>query len=682
MINSTTNDFTNQALGLLDEFMLMLLNEESGYFYQIPARKMNCAIIGAALAELSLLSRIDTDMESLIVLDSAETKSPSLNLILKEIVDEPANHNAQYWIEKLIHHAETITDLTLDNLVDLGMLEYHEGDFWSLAAGKSYSTTDSDSTATDSGSNDETAGQFIRNRIGKDIFSDDIPHPRDIIIVCLVKTCDIFPFMFNLDEKAEERIKLICQMDLIGRSIADAVEQNINNPLFAKSLLSKKIPRVALRRLFNKNARAGNLPALLANLAKEYGPVFEIALPFSKPRIFVAGPEVNRWVHRHGRKHLTSRNYFASYEKVYGATGALPSLDGTDHFRLRKSMSSAYSRKRLEDRLDTVYRKAREYMADWEVGKNYAARDLCRGMINAQTSPLFMSVDLRDILDDIIAFEERALNTHLLSIMPKFMLKTPGMKRKARAMDELLDQVRSVHTSAQRAGCPRDLVDDLLSVHESDPILAPEANLKFTLSTTVLASMYLGDAFSFALYSMASQPALYDKIRSEADSLFSNGDPTGKDFTPASMDVTSRFIMESIRMYPIIPIVTRDVLNTCTIEGYEIPTGSKISIAQTAAHYMEEVFPDPFLFDIDRYLSPRNEHRSLGYAPYGLGPHTCLSIRSVALYMAINLMIIAHCFTLRVHPENYKLKIDPFPSMKPSKNLKFRIVEQHRELPM
>ncbi len=666
----------SQPLSLLDEFILMLLNEQSGYFYQIPDLKMNCSVVGAALAELSLLSRIDTDMESLLVLDSTETGNPCLDLILKEIVDEPAQHNAQYWIEKLIHHAETIADLTLKNLVDLGFLEHHDGDFWTVAPGKLYADANDDS---DNG----TIGQFIRTRIGKDIFSDDIPHPRDIIIICLIETCDVFPFMFKLDQKAEERIKLICRMDLIGRSIADAVEQNINNPLFARSHSGKKIPRVSLHRLLlNPHLRTGNLPALFADLAKQYGPVFEIAPPFSKPDIYLAGPEVNRWVNRHGRKHLISKEYFAPFEKVYGATGVLPGLDGPDHFRLRRAMSPMYSRQRVEEQIDMIYRKAREYMADWKVGESYSARDLCRQMINLQLSHLHTSVDSQDVFDDIVAFKERALSTHLLNILPKFMLKTPGMKRRAKAIDMLLERVKSAHTSAQRAGCPRDLVDDLLNIHESDPILVPETNMRFIMSAVLLAGMYLADAFSFCLYVMASQPELYDKIRSEADSLFSNGDPVGEDFTPASMDITNRLMNESLRMYPLIPLSMRHVVNTCVVEGYEIPTGSKVNIVQTATHYMEEAFPDPFSFDIDRYLPPRNEHRSPSYAPYGLGTHTCLGMRVVNLQMTINLMIIAHYFTLRVHPENYELRVSPFPSTKPSKKLKFHIAEQRRELPV
>ena len=39
----------------------MLLNEETGYFHQVHGWELNCAVIGAVLAELSLLSRIDTD---------------------------------------------------------------------------------------------------------------------------------------------------------------------------------------------------------------------------------------------------------------------------------------------------------------------------------------------------------------------------------------------------------------------------------------------------------------------------------------------------------------------------------------------------------------------------------------------------------------------------------------------
>ena len=208
----------------------------------------------------------------------------------------------------------------------------------------------------------------------------------------------------------------------------------------------------------------------------------------------------------------------------------------------------------------------------------------------------------------------------------------------------------------------------------------PESNLRFALSAPLIASVYLGDALSFALYAMASQPEFYARIQQEADALFDGGDPAREDFTEDSVDVTRRFIMESMRVYPIVPMSVRNVMNGCVVEDYEIPEGSRIFIAQAAAHYMDDVFPDSRTFDIDRYLPPRNEHLSPGYAPFGLGTHTCLGNRWMELQLAVDLLLLAHHFTIEVSPANYKLKIDPFPVLSP-KNLKFVISERRREFP-
>ena len=671
----TTSDVTtHHPLSLPEELVLMLLNEENGYFHQVPGWDLNCAVTGAVLAELSLRSRIDTDMESLFLLNRTETGDPCLDPILKEIAAEPVQRNAQYWIERLAHHAESIIDLTLDRLVELKILEHHDGDFWTL------SRTVSQAELFDN-SSEGTGVQFVRTRISKAIFNNEIPDPRDVIIICLIDTCDVFRFIFQLEERDEERIEFICNMDLIGRSIAAAVSHNLAGPLLRRSALTKKIPTVSLRKmLFNRHIRNGNIPALFTDLAQEYGSVFQIRPPFSKPMIFLAGVETNRWVHRRGRMYLRARDYFADFEKVYGAAGVLPALDGADHFRLRKSLSAAYSRKRLADQLDELYDRARKHMAQWKVGDSYPATPMSRQMINAQISPFMVGVESQDIIDDLLKFKERALSIHIMRIMPKFTLKTPGMRRRAKLIETLLERIQSVHTPAQRAGQHRNLVDDYLSLHASDPQFIPESNLRFAFTAALVASAYLGDAFSFALYAMASQPDIYAKIQAEADALFANGDPDDQDFTPSAIDVTHRFLMECLRLYPIVPMSIRNVMNSCVVEDYELPVGSRIVIAQTASHFMEDIFPDPFKFDIDRYLPPRNEHRSPGYAPYGLGTHTCLGSRWMELQLAVNVLMVAHYFRLKVSPENFKLRFNPIPSMKPSKKLKFHIAEQRRDL--
>ena len=186
-----------------------------------------------------------------------------------------------------------------------------------------------------------------------------------------------------------------------------------------------------------------------------------------------------------------------------------------------------------------------------------------------------------------------------------------------------IERVLQGHTSAQRADNPRNLRDDSLSLHASDPRFLPESDLLFAFSAALIASVYLGDAFSLMVYAMASRLDLYAKIQAETDALFANGDPEKEDFTPANIDVTHRF------------------------------------------------------------LPSRKKRDSLGPAPYELGTHRCLGTGWMEMHLAVNLLMLAHHFTVEVSPAKYarELRFNPFPSMMPSMKLKFRISEQRRELP-
>ena len=85
-------------------------------------------------------------------------------------------------------------------------------------------------------------------------------------------------------------------------------------------------------------------------------------------------------------------------------------------------------------------------------------------------------------------------------------------------------------------------------------------------------------------------------------------------------------------------------------------------------------------FDIDCYTPPRNEHLGRGYAPYGLGTHSCLGHRWANLHMASNLLMLTRYFKLELARPYKQLPMDPFPSQSPSNKLKFRLAEQRHEL--
>ena len=663
---------TVQSLSLPEELLLALLNEESGYFHQVPGWNLNCAMAGAALAELSLIGRIDTDLESLILLDATETGHPLLDPILQEIAAETDSHSARYWVERLAQQSEEVISQALTALVRREILDLHPGEFYTFT--KHYRRGES--------TQEYSAGEFVQARLTRIIFADEIPDPRDAVIVALVNACDVFHLMYQIDEELEQRIELVCKMDLIGRAIGDAVSESIAAPILQRTPLTKAIPSVPLRRmLLNRHLRAGRLPAFFASLAEEYGPVYKVPRPFQDPLIVLAGMQMNRWVHRQGRLYLRSSDYFQGVNEVYGSARSIHSMDGADHFRYRKAIQPAYARSTLVNRLDETYANARTHMSNWRIGDAIPAQRMLRPLMNAQVSPLLTSTHTQDLIDDVLKHKMRVLNVALANMLPNFMLRTPTAKRRAKVTDRLVDRILQAHTPGQRLGKPRDVVDNYLSLHASDPQFLPQTDLGVPMGTMLMASMYMGDQLGFALYWLVSNPDLYERVTAEADALFADGDPTDDDLNLDSIDVTHRVLMEALRMSPIVPMAMRTVMNSVVVEGYQLPVGASVYIANTAPHYMEEVFPDPWTFDIDRYAAPRNEHVGEGYSPYGLGTHSCLGFRWSELHLALNMLMLVHYFKIDFTRPYKELPMDPYPSQSPSNKLKFHLAEQRHELP-
>ena len=661
------------SLSLPEELLLALLDEESGYFRQVPGWNLHCAMVGAALGELSLLGRLDSDLKSLILVDSTETGRPVLDPILREIATETAQHDVQYWVERLAPQSESVISNALDRLVRRQILDRHPGDFYTFAKRERLGKAPPEE--------DHLAGEFVKARLTRIIFADEIPDPRDVIITGLVNACNVFHLMFQIDEEAEERIKFISQMDVIGRAIAAAVTQSIVAPTLRRPSLTKAIPAVSLRDLlFNRELREGRLPAGFAILAEKYGPVFELRLPFRQNLIVLAGLKTNQWAHRMGRVFLRSKEYFEGVDKAYGVSRSMHSVDGADHFRFRKSLQPAYSHKTLTRRLDDVYDLARTHMASWDVGATMPVQAMLRPLLNAQSSPLLASIDTQDEIVDALEYKIRVLNVGIVKTMPRFMLNTLPMRRRAKATQRIIDRMQNTHTATQRVGMHKDVVDAYLALHASDPQFLPESDLSLPLGAILMTAMYMGDQVGFALYWLLQNPELYERVTAEADALWADGDPAEDDFSPDRIDVTRRVLMETLRMSPIVAMSMRTVMNTCVVEGYELPVGAQLLIAQTASHYSEEMFPDPWTFDIDRYAPPRNEHRGVGYAPFGLGTHSCLGRRWAHMHMAINLLMLTHHFKIELARPFMRLPMDPLPSQSPSNKIKFRLAEQRHDL--
>ena len=668
----------SHRLTIAEELVLLMLKDDLG-FVAAPTSdwRMWCGFAGAVILDLSFRNRVDADLDTLVVIDPTPTGDVVLDPALEIIAYEQTPRTPQFWVEYFAPNADVFIEFVLQRLVNLGILVHDTGGYWQLS-NKVLRTGQYVGPGLEQ-------QEEVKARIRRALFDEEIPDPHDVTLIGLLLVCDGFPSMLEADEfeMAQERIQLLASMDLFGQAIRSAVGDS--DPASAQPERPKRlpVPKVKLRSyLKSKALRKKDLVRFLTEQYEEYGPVFRLS-GFGKGAVVLAGADMNQWVARRGRLYLRTRDYLEDFQTAWGTARSIASLDGADHFRMRKIYRAGTSRAAVEDRLDDLFRIGRERIGTWLDGAVVPGEMECQRLTGCQIAQVTTSIDPAiSVLDGLLEYEFRALKIHLMKVMPEFMLKTPRMKRYLKDVLEVYRQIHESHTIEERAGKPRDFVDDLLTLHKSDPQFMPQTDLEFAFLATLIAGHYLGSQMSFALYEMMKNPDCYEKVSAEADALFENGDPTKDHVTMDAIDYTHRFIMEVMRLHPVIPVHNRMAMNEFEVDDYLVPARSNILVAFTATQYLEEHFKDADKFDPDRFGPEREEHRKRGaFYPFGLGTHTCLGSRFTELHLVSNLLLVAHHCDLEMIPKDYELKLSPLPKFSPDKSFKFKVKSLRNPLP-
>ena len=419
-------------------------------------------------------------------------------------------------------------------------------------------------------------------------------------------------------------------------------------------------------------AMAGDVGAFFTQQYLQLGPVFRVHA-LGRRFTVLAGPEANLFVTKEGRLHLRSREFWMEFDRELGAARSMLSMDGAEHARMRKAQKTGYSRSFIHEHLDDVIAITRREVAEWPVDKPIPGLHALQRIVTEQLGTIAAGVSPRDYLDDMIVFVRTLLAARVTRQRPAVLMRTPRFRRARQRIQELYATVKAVHDPDRRSGAEPDLVDNLMALHHVDPQFLPETDLMPAVLGPFIAGLdTVGSTCAFMLYALLKHPDLLDRMTAEADTGFSGGT------LPADalrrLDVTHRVALETLRLYPIAPAITRTVSNTFEFAGYTIPAGERVIVATTVPHHLPQYFPEPERFDIERYTPERQEHRRPGvFAPFGAGPHVCLGAGFAEVAIAATMATIVHEIEPALDPPDYVLKISPAPTPSPDDRFKFRV---------
>ena len=200
-------------LRFAEEIMLLLLDDEDGSFARVPDRLVRYALGGGVLMELALEDRIDTDLDKLLLVDSTPLQDSLLDPMLSEIAAATETHDTRYWLECAAEHAGDIREGALRRLVQKGILAREDERFLWVFRSRRYPAIDG------------KAELEVKLRIMEVLFSEKIPDPRDVVIICLADACGIFEKLLANRElaRATGRIEQVRKLDLIGQEVIKAI---------------------------------------------------------------------------------------------------------------------------------------------------------------------------------------------------------------------------------------------------------------------------------------------------------------------------------------------------------------------------------------------------------------------------------------------------------------------------
>ena len=199
-------------LRFAEEIILLMLHDDDGKFAHVPSWSMDRALAGAVLMDLALENRIDTDPENLILVDGTPVGDSLLDPTLAEIAAGD-QRDARYWVEHTARKGEQIREEALSRLVGAGILEHHEDRVLWVFRSRRYPLVDG------------KAEREVKLRILEVLFSDQIPEPRDVVIIALADACGIFRELLPKREleQAAARIEQVRKLDLIGQAMAQTI---------------------------------------------------------------------------------------------------------------------------------------------------------------------------------------------------------------------------------------------------------------------------------------------------------------------------------------------------------------------------------------------------------------------------------------------------------------------------
>lgn len=211
---------------LPEEFLLLCLEPESNGFVELRPESEACGIVGAALMDLALRGRVDSDQGALWLVSAELIGDTALDLVIGSLGPKGHRQEPAAAIEACVAQASAVRAAALARLGDVGL---------TLEKGRLFSRRTTSAAARE-------ASLDVRRRLLQVLLSEDLPDARDLCLLSVIEPLGLLPHIVPPGDRdrAEARLALISRLDLVAvevQSHVTRVRESLSRALLSRGIM-------------------------------------------------------------------------------------------------------------------------------------------------------------------------------------------------------------------------------------------------------------------------------------------------------------------------------------------------------------------------------------------------------------------------------------------------------------
>ena len=200
-------------LTMLEEVVLLTVDERTGHLRSTREFGTAYALVGALFFDLALAGKIDTDTETIQIVNRAPTGNPTLDRVLGQMSRRPDLKTVRDWIEEIFLQRADLEGEALASLIARGILRHEKSKLLWIIDVERFPLVDNQPQ------------QHVKLRLAHAILSGEIPPTRDIMLVSVAEACGLLGYVVSDAElvNRKQRIQALTGLETISRKVREAI---------------------------------------------------------------------------------------------------------------------------------------------------------------------------------------------------------------------------------------------------------------------------------------------------------------------------------------------------------------------------------------------------------------------------------------------------------------------------